>query len=71
MNEQAMAWANFRDSEECQRLADPTGLGAEARQRPYIENRLWKAFNAGYKAGKADEYGRVLQRFIDVLGPNS
>lgn len=40
----------FRDSDEWLVSSDPTTLGAGAHQRQYLENRLLRAFQAGWNA---------------------
>lgn len=38
------------------RSTDPTTLGAESSQRPYLQNRLEKAFCDGWNAAQLDFY---------------
>lgn len=43
----------FTESEEWQISTDPKTIGASERQRVYIENRMHRAFHAGWNAREA------------------
>lgn len=49
----------YVESEKFNGLSDPTTLKAPADQRQYLENRLWSAFSAGWRArGDTDHDGQ-------------
>ena len=50
MTAYAIAWRKFQKSPELESLADPTTIGADEKQRKYLENRLKSAFDAGWNA---------------------
>lgn len=50
----AEAVQTFRDSSEFKSCSDPRTIGAEGKQRQYLENRLLRAFAAGWNARGAD-----------------
>lgn len=50
MTEYAEALAAFKATKEWQDSVDPVSLGASIGQQRFIENRLLRAFNAGWIA---------------------
>lgn len=56
MNKQAQAWKDWLASHEGQNCADGTSAGS------YLENRLWRAFMAGYSVAKEPLSGLSLSR---------
>ncbi len=59
------AFAKFR--EENPATFDSTTLEAPKAADYYLENRLWKAFNAGAVAGRADAKAEVKATVIELL----
>lgn len=49
---QVVAWRKWRDSNEGHKAASSGSFYGDALQ--YLENRLLRAFNAGWKRGKCD-----------------
>lgn len=58
------AWGNFKESDEYHDGTDPTTIGAPSKQRVYLENRINRAFAAGWNAA-------ILERRFTVQGSGS
>lgn len=58
------AWCTWLDSEEGRLLTAPN-LEAKSENRQYMENRLYRAFMAGWR-GSEDHTREVIIRRIDA-----
>lgn len=47
----ADAVAAFRETDEWKTCTDPRTIGAESKQRQYLENRVLRTFSKGWDAG--------------------
>lgn len=52
----SVAWDAWRESEQGVGATDVTTLKAPSDQRQYLENRLYHAFMAGYRAREGEKH---------------
>lgn len=64
---EAFAITSWRSSEDFRASSDPTTLGAAAKQRQYLENRLLRAFQHGIAMGRELERVRIGNRINEAL----